>query len=249
MTKLSVCVITKNEAAMIERCLASVSWADEIIVVDSGSNDNTVALAQKAGAKVSYNEWPGWAKQKNRAISLASQDWILSLDADEWLPATAEKIIREAIDRANLESTDAYYFNRRTSFLGTWINHGGWYPDKQIRLFKKSVTHFEEVPVHEKVIAPQRSASLKLDIMHQSYVSLTQYFAKNKIYTDAQAYQQVDQKFLLLKLFIKPIYRFIQTYLVKLGFLDGPKGLLIACLKAWYEWSVISKIFQLRSRK
>lgn len=242
MAKLSVCVITKNEEAMIERCLSSVQWADEIVVVDSGSKDRTVALAEKAGAKVSYNEWPGWAKQKNKAISLASHNWILSLDADEWLPDTAEKIIRDAIKGS---TADGYYLGRRTLFLGTWMRHGGWYPDMQIRLFKKSVTHFKEVPVHEKVIPPQRSAFLDLDIWHESYVSLAQYLAKDKKYTASQAKQQAGQKFLLIKLFIKPAYRFIQTYLVQLGFLDGAKGLLLAILRSWHEWRVIIEIFRL----
>ena len=246
MSKLSVCVITKNEEAMIERCLSSVKWADEIIVVDSGSDDRTVVLAEKVGAKVTYNEWPGWAKQKNKAVSLASHDWVLSLDAVEWLPNTAEKIIREAI---NSTSIDGYSFARRTLFLGTWIRHGGWYPDTQIRLFRKSVTRFEEVPVHEKVIVPQRAASFNLDIWHESYVSLAEYFAKNKIYAAAQAVQQADQKFLLAKLFLKPAGRFIQTYLVKLGFLDGAKGLLLAFFKSWYEWRVMTEIFRVRRSK
>lgn len=243
MAKLSVCVITKNEEAMIDRCLSSVQWADELIVVDSGSTDQTVTRAEKAGAKVIYSDWLGWAKQKNKAISFASHDWVLSLDADEWLPDTAEKIIREAMNEATAEG---YALGRRTFFLGTWIKHGGWYPDKQIRLFKKSVTRFEDVPVHEKVIPPQRSACLDLDIWHESYVSLAQYFAKNKRYIACQAEQQVDQNFFLMKLLLKPGYRFAQTYLVQLGFLDGAKGLLIAFLKSWYEWRVMIEIFRLR---
>ncbi len=245
MAKLSVCVITKNEEARIERCLSSIQWADEIIVVDSGSNDRTVELAEKAAAKVIYSEWPGWALQKNKAINLARHDWILSLDADEWLPDTAEKIIREAM---NSSTADGYYLRRRTFFLGSWMRRGGWYPDQQIRLFKKSVTRFEEVPVHEKVIPPQRSAFLDLDIWHESYVSLAQYFSKNKKYAAAQAEQQVGQKFLLIKFFIKPAYRFVQTYFLQLGFLDGAKGLLLAFLRSWYEWRVMTEIFRLRSQ-
>ena len=121
MTKLSVCVITKNEEANIARCLASVQWADELIVVDSGSTDRTIIFAQKAGAKVFHHNWPGWAKQKNKAISFASHDWILSLDADEWLPASAEQIVRETMNNV---SVFCYYFSRRTLLQGTSIMFG-----------------------------------------------------------------------------------------------------------------------------
>lgn len=246
MAKLSVCVISKNEERCIERCLASVSWADEIIVVDSGSTDKTVPLATSLGATVLHHEWPGWAQQKNYAINHATHDWILSLDADEWLPEEAEEIIRSALQSPDI---DAYFLARRTTFLGKWIRHSGWYPDRQIRLFRKSVTRFEDVPVHEKVAVPEKAAVLPVDLWHESYTSLPQYFAKNKKYAAAQAAQQIDQSFVRLKLVAKPLYRFFQTYLFQLGFLDGYKGLLLALLRSWYEFRVLKTILRLRRQQ
>lgn len=224
---------------MIQRCLASLAFADEIIVVDSGSTDQTVELAKQAGAKVTYHKWPGWAKQKNLAIDLATHDWIISLDADEWLPENAEKTIKTAIQSTQV---DAYTLGRRTLFLGRWMAHGGWYPDRQIRLFRKSITRFADVPVHEKVIEPERQADLKIDIWHESYTSLKEYFAKNEKYSSAQALQQKNQSWLWPKLILKPIYRFGQTYFWQAGFLDGRHGILLAVLRSWYEWKVIWKI-------
>jgi glycosyltransferase involved in cell wall biosynthesis len=246
MAKLSVCVITKNAATTIERCLQSVSWADECVVVDSGSTDATCTLAEACGAQVSSHAWKDWSHQKNYASTLAKHDWVLSLDADEWLPESAEKIIEEALTQ---NTSDAFYLGRRTLFLGKWIAHSGWYPDRQIRLFRKSVTQFEEVPVHEKVIPPTRSAVLPLDIWHESYTSLHQYFEKNRRYSTAQAAQQKDQHFLLAKLVLKPLYRFGQTYIIQRGFLDGGQGLLLAFLRSWYEFEVIRKIILLHRQK
>jgi len=246
MPKLSVCVITKNEARTIGRCLQSVSFADEIIVVDSGSTDSTVADAKASGATVIHHAWLGWAKQKNVAVGHAANDWILSLDADEWLSEEASITLQEMLKNPE---ADAYYLGRRTLFLGKWIRHSGWYPDRQIRLFRKSVTQFEEVPVHEKVIAPANTAILAADIWHESYLSLAQYFAKNKRYAESQAEQQKDQRFVYLKLVVKPAYRFVQTYIQQLGFLDGGKGLLLAVLRSWYEFRVLRTILNLRHQQ
>lgn len=241
-TSLSVCIITKNEAPRIARCLDSVHWADELIVVDSGSTDETVSIARSKGAKVIETDWPGWAIQKNRSIDAASHDWVLSLDADEWLPPNAEEIIRTATEAG----PPAYTLRRKTFFLGKWIAHQGWYPDRQIRLFKKSVTRFSEVPVHEKVEIVDGTADLNLDIMHESYTSLAQYKEKNAMYSKRQAEQQQDQKLVALKLFLKPPARFIQTYFLQLGFLDGWKGLLLSLLRSKYEWQVLTQILRLR---
>ncbi len=243
MNKLSVTVITKNEEPNIERCLSSVAWADELVVVDSGSTDRTVELAKSLGAKVLETDWPGWAKQKNRAIDAAAHNWILSLDADEWLPEGVEAIIRDALDGL---LNDAYTLPRKTFFLGKWIAHQGWYPDRQIRLFKKSVTRFSEVPVHEKVEPTNHTAALTVPINHESYVDLQQYFTKNKAYSTAQAEQQKNSHFVLFKLLFYPIARFGQTYILQAGFLDGWRGLQLSVLRSWYEAMVQRKILALQ---
>jgi glycosyltransferase involved in cell wall biosynthesis len=241
--KITVCVITKNEAHNIERCLASVQWADELVVVDSGSADKTVELAEKLGAKVISADWPGWAKQKNRAIDAASNDWIISLDADEWLPEHSEEIIRKAVVD---EAHDSYTLKRKTFFLGRWIAHMGWYPDQQIRLFRKSATRFLDVPVHEKVKPTPKTTGLELDILHESYTSLEQYIAKNNAYSSAQAEQQKEVERVWLKLLVKPKLRFFQTYFLQAGFLDGWQGFVLAVLRSWYDFVVLVKILEHR---
>jgi glycosyltransferase involved in cell wall biosynthesis len=236
---ISVCIITKNEEANIARCLDSVLWADECIVVDSGSTDRTVEIAEKLGARVLTHPWPGWAAQKNYTLDQAKNDWVLSLDADEWLEPGAEAIIKKAVQS---DEWDAYTLSRRTSFVGRWMLHSGWYPDRQIRLFRRSITCFSEVPVHEKVEEPARFTDLSLEILHESFPTLTSYIAKSTAYTSAQAEQQKDQKFPWIKLFIKPPYRFLRMYIWERGFLDGPQGFFLAALSAWYEFLVLTKI-------
>lgn len=244
--KVSVCIITKNEEKNIVRCLESVSWADELIVVDSRSTDKTVELAERHGAKTIIHDWPGWAIQKNFSISLARNDWVLSLDADEWLEdPQREKIIQNALKS---DEIDAYTLSRKTTFLGKWIAHSGWYPDRQIRLFRKSVTKFSEVPVHEKVLTPEKSADLPLDIWHESYTTIQQFLSKSETYSSAQALQQKEQPHLFLKFLIKPPYRFFQTYIAQKGFLDGREGFILALLRTRYEYLVIQKIFSLNKQ-
>lgn len=240
---ISVCIITKNEERNIARCLNSVSWAAEKIVVDTGSTDATQEIARQLGARVYTQEWLGWAKVKNIAINHATHDWILSLDADEWLPPEAEPLITQAVHN---DTPDSYRLGRRTFFLGRWIKHAGWYPDRQVRLFRKSSTRFQDVPVHEKVEETASTKDLAVDILHESYISLEQFVEKNNAYSTAQATQQQGQSHLLLKLVLKPWYRFLQTYIWKLGFLDGKEGFIAAVLKMWYEFLIIAKIFQMK---
>lgn len=241
--KLSVCVIAKNEARNLARCLESVQWADEmVVVVDSSSTDDTAAVAKKLGAKAIVADWPGWAKQKNRASKEAAYDWILSLDADEWLPEGSEKIIRTALTG----SADSFTLRRKTFFLGRWIAHMGWYPDEQVRLYRKSATSFAEVEVHEKVTPTSKTQPLNLDILHESYTSLEQYYAKTNVYSDAQAKQQIKLPGVWWKVFLKPPARFIQMYLLKAGFLDGWQGLVLAALSARYDFRTLNTILFLR---
>jgi glycosyltransferase involved in cell wall biosynthesis len=247
MENVSVCIIARDEEENIATCLQSVSWADEkVVMLDSRSKDRTSEIAKELGAKVVIaNDWPGWGKLKNRTIDEASYDWILSLDCDETLEPGAEAVIREAMTKPPI---DSYTLSRKTYFLGKWIAHQGWYPDRQIRLFRKSATRFDEVPVHEKVQPTPHTADLKLDIIHNSYRDLVQYFEKNSNYTTAQAEQQKDTKLAALKMFYRPVARFGQTYILQLGFLDGWRGLQLSALRAWYEFTLMKKVLQLQQR-
>src|SRR5512135_1056383 len=151
MGSLSVIIITKNEAADIRACLESVAWADEIIVVDSGSTDDTVAICKEFGAQVHVHDWPGFGVQKNRALGYATKDWVLSLDADERVtPELRDEI--ETVLRAKRNMSDAYLVSRLSSFCGRFMRHSGWYPDLLPRLFKRSNARFSDDLVHERLI-------------------------------------------------------------------------------------------------
>ena len=148
---LSVVVITRNEAPVIDRCLSSISWADEIIVVDSGSTDATVAICRNHNAKLEItSDWPGFGPQKNRALRLARCDWVLSLDADEWVDEKLRSEIQRAL--ANIDSNVAFAIPRRSSYCGRWMQHSGWWPDRVIRLFSRKSGKFSDDLVHEKIL-------------------------------------------------------------------------------------------------
>ena len=182
---LSVIIISKNEAASIRRCIESVKWADEIVVVDSGSTDNTADICRQLGAKVNVTpDWPGFGPQKNRALDLASHEWVLSLDADEWVtPELRDEILAELKNA----KTVAYQMPRLSSFCGTYLKHGGWWPDHIIRLFRKSQCRFSDDLVHERVLVTGEITTLKQHLMHESMRDLDHVLSKMNAYSSAGA--------------------------------------------------------------
>lgn len=245
---LSVAIIAKNEAENLEKILPTIEWADEIIVVtDPESTDKTADVAKKHGAKVVNHPWQGFGRQKNFALTQTTKEWILSLDADEALSEQTHQQIMEAIDQAQF---DAYYLPRRTFFAGTFIRHGGWYPDWQLRLFRRGVTQFEDKPVHERVIETQKTGYLpQAPLDHYSYKDLTDYLGKLNRYTSIEAETRRNQTRNWLFLIAKPWYRFFQVYVFGLGFLDGLAGLIVGVMSAVYVFVVHAKISELQGRK
>lgn len=242
--KLSVVMITWNEAANITRSLESVAFADEIIVVDRLSDDDTVAVAKACGATVIEHAWQGFGKQKNIAIDHATGDWILSLDADEVVsPATAQAI-QAAMDDP---SHDAWYLPRRAWFLGRWIMHGDWYPDWQLRLFKKEATRFSDAAIHERVKPTARTGYLKTAVLdHYSYKDLSDYLVRLDQYTSLEADLRYKHGFSLVRLLLKPGYRFMKQYVFGAGFLDGLAGFIVAVLSATYVFITEIKVLERR---
>ncbi|MBK8015726.1 MAG: glycosyltransferase family 2 protein [Betaproteobacteria bacterium] len=231
--KLSVIVITKNEAAAIGRCLDSVAWADEIIVLDSGSDDETVALARSRGARVeTATDWPGFGPQKNRALALARGDWVLSLDADEWVTeALAEEI------RGRLESPDnavAFEVPRSSRFCGREMRHSGWWPDYIVRLFRRDRARFSDDIVHEKVIVDGRVARLAVPLQHESFVSLHEVVDKMNRYSTAGAQMRISRGKggSIGGAVGHGLWAFLRTYVFRAGFLDGREGFVLAVANA-----------------
>lgn len=224
---LSLVVIAYNEERHIGRCLNSVPFASEIVVVDSGSQDQTAAVCQKMGAKVIQKLWTGYGPQKKFAVDQASHDWVICLDADEELsPELQAEILKKF---SSLEPAKAYKIPRVSYYLGRWIWHGGWYPDYQIRLFNRQHSQWNEAQIHEKVIAKEIS-SLEEPIRHYVFSALKENVETNIKYSHLQAEDWFKQgkKFSLLKLITKPFSKFIECYFLKLGFLDGLAGFVIA---------------------
>jgi glycosyltransferase involved in cell wall biosynthesis len=241
---LSVIVITKDEEAVIQRCLESVAWADEIVVVDSGSTDRTQEISRALGAKVHVTpDWPGFGPQKNRARELATGDWILSLDADEWLPSELQTEIRAAVVAPS--SHAAFYIPRSSSFCGRFMRHSGWWPDPVLRLFRRDSGHFSDDLVHERFIVEGSVGQLSHPLMHEPFMSLEEVLHKVDRYSSAGAQMMFARgsRSSVTGAVLHGWWTFLRTYLFKAGFLDGREGFILAVsnaqgvyyryLKAW----------------
>ena len=230
---LSVILITKNEEANVAACLASVRFADQIIVVDSGSVDNSVALAQAAGAHVVQTpDWPGFGVQKNRALALATCDWVLSIDADERVSAQLADQIQMAMRN---QQAMAFQIPRLTQFCGKWIHHCGWTPDYVMRLFKRECAHFSDDLVHERLIQIQgTSEKLSAPIHHYSYPTPAQYWRKLDQYSQAWAQQRYTEgrKVSMFRAGVSGLTAFVRSYFFRLGFLDGAMGFAVCTMQA-----------------
>lgn len=229
---LSLVLITKNEESNIERCLKSVPFASDVVVLDSGSTDRTVEIARSLGARVLQEEWRGFGKQKARATELAKYDWILNLDADEALsPELAEEIQNKFVD---LDPLVGYQLPRLSRHMGRWIRHGGWFPDLQLRLYHRQNSKWTESAVHERVIAPNR-AKLKNPILHWVFVDVSDQVQTNDRYSGLQARDKYERgiQFSAFKLLLKPCSKFVETYILKFGFMDGLPGFVISVSAAY----------------
>jgi glycosyltransferase involved in cell wall biosynthesis len=230
---VSVIVITKNEADAIERCLRSVDWADEVIVLDSGSTDQTVELSQELGARVSVTtDWPGFGPQKNRALERATGDWVLSLDADEWVTPELRDEILNVISRA--DGAVAFRVPRMSSFCGRFMRHSGWWPDHVVRLFKRGAARFSDDVVHERVIVEGKTGTLHELIMHETFVDLDELLQKMNNYSSLAAHEMRHggRKAGLAGAVLRGLWAFIRTYFLRGGFLDGREGFMLAVATA-----------------
>jgi len=231
---LSVTVITKNEAHRIERCLRSVPFADELVVLDSGSADDTVAIARRCGARTSVApDWPGFGPQKNRALAMARGRWVLSLDADEQVDARLARAIREAVARDG-DGPAGYWLRRRSTFCGTPIRHGDWRNDRVLRLFRRELARFSEDAVHERVLCPAPHGELEGWLLHDSVDSMPDAIEKAERYARLGAGKlRARGRGGLVSALLHGGWAFVRGYLLRLGFLDGRPGLSIAALNAW----------------
>ncbi len=245
--KLSVTIITRNEEAQIGGCLESVRWANEIIVVDTGSTDRTLEICHKYTPHVHSRAWEGYAAAKNAALELATGAWILSLDADE---CVSDGLRREilALQRQPMATLAAGYAIPRRNFLwGRWLRYGGLYPDYQVRLFAHGKGSFKPRRVHESVAVDGRVEPLRHPIDHHSYQGISDVIQRLDRYTDLAALDVRDrgQSFRGTALIMRPLGRFLRNYLLKQGFRDGIPGLIMAVSYAYSVFVREAKLWEL----
>ena len=244
MTKLSVVVITLNEETNLARCLESASWADEIIVVDTFSTDKTKEIAKKYAQKLYDLQWPGFGPAKQFALEKATCEWVLSLDADEVVSEPLHREINQIL--ASQTEIDGYYICRHSNFLGKWIKYG-WYPDYVLRLFRKDKGRFDNSLVHEELILKGTSARLKGALLHYTDPDLERYLTKMNRYTSlsAQALFHKGQRGRISDICLRPVALFLKIYFLKLGFLEGVHGLLLALFSSFHVLTKYAKLWHL----
>ncbi|WP_223652139.1 glycosyltransferase family 2 protein [Hymenobacter psoromatis] len=242
---LSVVIITFNEEANIARCLAALEGVgEEVLVVDSFSTDRTVEICRQHGARVVQNKFVGYVEQKNFATDQAQHDYILQLDADEVLTGELRQSIR--IAQANWRHA-AYSLARLTNYCGTWVRHGGWYPDRKLRLYDRRLGRWQGLLLHEhyEVQPGQTTGALAGDALHYSYASIAQHVAQLNKFTSITAQELAlkgKTRVTLFHLLLKPLWKFAHGYVLRLGFLDGFAGLSIAAISAWGVFLKFAKL-------
>lgn len=244
---LSVVLITRNAASQLDACLASAAFAGDTVVVDSASTDGTAAIASRHGARLVDREWAGFGPQKQHAVSLATHDWVLCLDADE---RVSEKLRESIVRELQAPRARAYLLARRNRFLGRWLGHGEGYPDWSLRLFDRRHARWSDDAVHERVITIEPVERLDGDLLHESAETLEHYLEKQNRYTGLQAERLHAQGRTAgwAQLVFSPVLRFIKFYFFRLGFLDGVPGLIhiaIGCMNSFYKYA---KLIELRKR-
>ncbi|OZG74921.1 benzoate transporter [Hahella sp. CCB-MM4] len=250
MPKISVTIITLNEAKHIEACIRSVSFADEVLVIDSGSTDGTVSIAEAAGAKVIKEAWRGFGAQKQFAVEQATNDWVFCLDADE---RPSPELTSEIISTMQNPAYHAYSMPRCNTFLGRWLRYGEGYPDLSLRMFDRRHARWSEDVVHEKVETAVSVGVLKSDLMHFSEDGIQAYLTKQNRYTSLQAEQMLAKGkiFSVSRMIFSPFFRFLKFYIVRRGFRDGVPGLihiLIGCMNSFNKYAKLYEL-QVKSNK
>lgn len=251
MTQLSLVVITRNAEQHIADCLNSVPFAVDKVVLDNGSTDKTLEIAQRCGARIFSEEWRGYGPQKRRATELAKTDWVLSLDADEALSDGAQVELKEIFEQAAMDPRiDAYKLPRLSFHMGQWIHHGGWYPDWQVRLYNRKRANWTNVQLHEKVEA-KSIARVQAPILHWVFKDLADQVGRNNRYSSlgAENFAKDGVQFSLFHLITKPWVKFIETYFLKKGFLDGVPGFVIAVGAAYSVFLKWAKLWEIETLK
>lgn len=245
---LSVCIIAKNAASQIGACLDSVSFADEVLVVDSGSTDDTTSISAALGCRVIEKDWLGFGRQKQFAVAEAHHDWVLCMDVDERVtPALAASIAQALAGNA----FKAYRMPRRNRFFGRWLAYGEGYPDWSLRLFHRQYASWSNDPVHEAVITTATIGRLQGDLLHESAEDVSTYLQKQNRYSSlhAEALYEQGVRASYAKLFLSPLARFVKFYFFRRGFLDGGPGFAHIAIGCFAAFAKYAKLIELSNKK
>jgi len=244
---VSVCIVVQDTADRIRECLESVRWADEIVVLDSGSTDGTPDVCREYTDRVYHQPWQGYVAQKNLCVERARNLWVLSLDGDEALsPELADEIRRELA--AHHSDADAFRMPRLTRYLGRWIRHGSWYPDRKIRLWRKDRGRWGGEDPHDRVLVEGANVrTLRHPILHANYRDISDHVRTVDRFTTitARGWRAAGRRFRLIPLLARPFFKFFEVYVWKLGFLDGIPGFMIAVHTSYYTFLKHAKLWEL----
>ncbi len=249
METLSVIIITQDEEENIRDCLESVSFADEIIVVDSGSTDRTKEICLEYTDKVHHRDWNGYASQKNAAGDMASGDWIFNLDADERVTSELASEIQQMLASPNPRIA-GYYLKYKVFFWGKWLSHGGFYPEKHLRLYRRERGSFPERTVHEALEVRGQTAELKGHVEHYAYKGIEDFITRMQHYStlSAQEYARQGRSTGVVRMSVHAMFTFIKMYILRRGFLDGYKGYVVALLYSVYTFTKYAKLKELQDK-
>jgi len=241
---IGIAVITLNEADRIPDLLQSVAFADEVIIIDSGSSDSTREISRAAGARVIEHPWQGFAAQKQKAMESASAEWILNLDADERVSAPLAAEIRKAIQNSSADVC-GFSMPRLSRYLGRWIHHGGWYPDRKIRLVRKGCGQWTGSGLHEKLHVTGKVQYLSCPLLHEVYRNIADQIRTINHFSSVYAEEHTSGGlWFLIAGVCHALGKFVECYLWKFGMLDGAAGLVIAMNSAWYVFLKHSKVWE-----
>ncbi len=248
--KISVIIITKNEEKNIKECLESIKWVDEIIIVDAFSEDSTIDIAKQYTEKIFQRDWTGFADQKSYALSLASNEWVLSLDADERVTYSLKQKLQDLFSNPEqVEGFDGFLIKRDNYFLGKRIRSCGWDKDYQLRLFKKSKTKLTDRLVHEGFEVDGKTGKISEPIIHLSYKSFNDAIVKINHYSSLEALEKSSKKKAnIFTIIFYPFIYFIQHFIFRYGFIDGIYGFYVSLLHAWTKMMVQIKIWELQHK-
>lgn len=248
--KISACITAGNEEAVIRRCLESVVWADEVVVVDSFSEDNTPSICREYTDRVYQHRWLGYIGQKNLIKDLASHPWILFIDADEEVSPELRDKIQEEFESGRSKEVDGYQFPRLVWYLGRWIRHGDWYPDTKLRLFRRDKGKCAGQEPHDRIEVEGPVKTLKADLYHYTYNDISdQIHTVNRFSTiTAKSHQSNGRRFKFIDLLFRPLFKFFRYYILKRGFLDGMPGLVVAVSTSFTVFVKYAKLWELETK-